>query len=467
MEYDVFICHASEDKGFVEPLAGALKDKGLRVWYDRFELKIGDSLRQKIDYGLANSRYGAVVLSEAFFTKSWPQAELDALASRQNAEGRKVILPIWHEIEANLVQQHSPLLASLLAARSADGLNSVVSQIVSVCSEIDDFQHKSVFQTSASIGLRERCLDVIKNGNLSEWKLLVDEVQGPVEDGLLKWKQGAESAIRQSNDEWRKAIAHAVGICLPGFVPLFAAVYLGQKEHWRATLNILHRLAALEDKMGGGRTDVLGIGWRMLYVPGNIGMAIAVETGQNDLLFDWMLLPMPGHQLGAEMRWANIRSAFWPPVGSDSNGPFGFLLDLYKSEYIRGFFPSEERMQELLFKTNLLQSIIELRLWSETADRVAIVESGASGYSSDIMAAPWWCMAKPQDFKSWAWDLFGSSDGFLSFFKTGSKGNVTPEKIWSWWKGWKKMCETCIFEITRSHVSVCTEWLTLPGEPQE
>lgn len=53
-DYDVFISHASEDKeAVVRPLANALKEKGLNVWYDEFELKIGDSLRRKIDQGLA------------------------------------------------------------------------------------------------------------------------------------------------------------------------------------------------------------------------------------------------------------------------------------------------------------------------------------------------------------------------------------------------------------------------------
>lgn len=71
-EYDVFICHASEDKeGFVEPLAKALVSAGYRVWYDEFTVKVGDSLRRSIDEGLANSRYGVVVFSQAFFAKNW------------------------------------------------------------------------------------------------------------------------------------------------------------------------------------------------------------------------------------------------------------------------------------------------------------------------------------------------------------------------------------------------------------
>ena len=55
--HDVFISHASEDKDdFVRPLANALIKQGLDVWFDEMTLRIGDSLRQKIDQCLANSR---------------------------------------------------------------------------------------------------------------------------------------------------------------------------------------------------------------------------------------------------------------------------------------------------------------------------------------------------------------------------------------------------------------------------
>ncbi len=47
MQYDVFISHASEDKkSFVEPLANALKNTGLKVRYDRSELTLGDCLHE-------------------------------------------------------------------------------------------------------------------------------------------------------------------------------------------------------------------------------------------------------------------------------------------------------------------------------------------------------------------------------------------------------------------------------------
>lgn len=83
--YDVFISHASEDKDdFVRELAEKSKVAGLKVFYDEMTLTWGDSLRAKIDYGLANSRFGVVVLSEAFFQKEWPQRELDGLFSMEN-----------------------------------------------------------------------------------------------------------------------------------------------------------------------------------------------------------------------------------------------------------------------------------------------------------------------------------------------------------------------------------------------
>ena len=55
-KFDVFIAHVSADKGFVRKLANGLVKQGIKVWYDEFTLKLGDSLRRSIDYGLANSR---------------------------------------------------------------------------------------------------------------------------------------------------------------------------------------------------------------------------------------------------------------------------------------------------------------------------------------------------------------------------------------------------------------------------
>lgn len=126
-EFDAFISHASEDKDdFVRPFATLLIEKGLNIWYDEFELKIGDKLRRKIDEGLSKSRYGIVVLSNFFFSKEWPQKELDALFAIEDS-GQDVILPIWHKISKNEVLRYSPTIAGTLALNT---LNFTIEEIV-------------------------------------------------------------------------------------------------------------------------------------------------------------------------------------------------------------------------------------------------------------------------------------------------------------------------------------------------
>lgn len=119
VDYDVFISHASEDKAaIVEPLAQALQARGLRVWYDDFALRIGDSLRRRIDAGLAASRFGIVVLSPAFLAKNWPQYELDGLVTLEMHSGRQMILPVWHGLGHEDVMRSSPSLAGRVALRT-------------------------------------------------------------------------------------------------------------------------------------------------------------------------------------------------------------------------------------------------------------------------------------------------------------------------------------------------------------
>src|SRR5918999_697051 len=118
--FDVFISHATEDKDeVVRPLANALVGEGLRVWYDEFEIRLGDSLRRKIDAGLAKSRFGVVVLSHAFFAKNWPQYELDGLVTREMT-GEQIILPLWHNISKDEIIAHSPSLADKVARRTTE-----------------------------------------------------------------------------------------------------------------------------------------------------------------------------------------------------------------------------------------------------------------------------------------------------------------------------------------------------------
>lgn len=131
-DWDLFISHASEDKdSFVRPLVKLLQDKGVSVWYDEFSLGLGDSLRRSIERGLSRSRFGLVVISPNFLAKDWPQRELDGLVALE-VGGRKVVLPVWHEVDVAVVRQHSPMLADRVAVNSSFGIHYVVERIIDV-----------------------------------------------------------------------------------------------------------------------------------------------------------------------------------------------------------------------------------------------------------------------------------------------------------------------------------------------
>lgn len=137
--WDVFVSHASEDKESVaEPLASELRKRGLRVWLDATEMRIGDSLRRKIDYGLAHSTFGIVILSESFFAKGWTQYELDGIIGR-TVSGDQRMLPIWHEISHEQIADKSPSLADKIARNTAlNTLAEIADEIASVVMETDN-----------------------------------------------------------------------------------------------------------------------------------------------------------------------------------------------------------------------------------------------------------------------------------------------------------------------------------------
>jgi hypothetical protein len=176
-----------------EPLVAALREAGVAVWYDRTELKVGDSLRRKIDEGLALSRYGIVILSPEFFAKKWPQAELDGLAARQTM-GRKVILPVLHRITIEELQAHSPMLAGVYCLEWERGLERVIAALLDV---LDEDQSVSVEFAEQEIDRRTQLEAEQSNlKNISD----PDDVGQPV---------GDSAALRKSSDTHIRASPRA------------------------------------------------------------------------------------------------------------------------------------------------------------------------------------------------------------------------------------------------------------------
>lgn len=90
----IFLSHNHQDKPFVRYLAVELRKKGVRVWLDEAEIKVGDSLIKKIQEGLDEMEYVGAVLSNHSVRSAWVEKELE-IAMVQEMNGRHVkILPI-------------------------------------------------------------------------------------------------------------------------------------------------------------------------------------------------------------------------------------------------------------------------------------------------------------------------------------------------------------------------------------
>lgn len=134
---DVFISHASEDKAEVaRPLHDLLVARGLNVWLDEIQLKVGGSLRRGIDAAVAKSRYAVVIMSPTFFTKSWTNYELDGLVGRQ-MNGEQIILPIWHNLSRSKLLEVAPSLADIVALNTAiDSIDDIADKLAAAVTEL-------------------------------------------------------------------------------------------------------------------------------------------------------------------------------------------------------------------------------------------------------------------------------------------------------------------------------------------
>ena len=93
----IFLSHNSNDKPFVRRLARDLDAHGIQCWIDEAEIKVGDSLIEKIRQGLDSMSYVAVILSPDSINSAWVQKEVD-VAMNQEILGRQVkVLPIMYK----------------------------------------------------------------------------------------------------------------------------------------------------------------------------------------------------------------------------------------------------------------------------------------------------------------------------------------------------------------------------------
>ena len=89
----IFLSHTAQDKPLIERLAIALRDYGFEVWFDKWEIKVGDSIVSKINDGLHASDLLLVALSKGSVESDWVKEELNTALMRQLSKKNIQVLP--------------------------------------------------------------------------------------------------------------------------------------------------------------------------------------------------------------------------------------------------------------------------------------------------------------------------------------------------------------------------------------
>lgn len=105
--FDVFISYSAKDKVVVRALANRLREDNLRVWFDEWELKPGDSIPSRIEQGLEQSRALILCMSANAFASDWVQLESGTFRFRDPANRERRFIPLRlddHPIMGSLAQ---------------------------------------------------------------------------------------------------------------------------------------------------------------------------------------------------------------------------------------------------------------------------------------------------------------------------------------------------------------------------
>ena len=92
--YSCFISYSSQNRNFAERLHADLRARGVRMWFDDDDLKIGDRIRPGINEAVRTHQKFMLVLSEQSIASDWVEGEVEAALERERREKRTVLFPI-------------------------------------------------------------------------------------------------------------------------------------------------------------------------------------------------------------------------------------------------------------------------------------------------------------------------------------------------------------------------------------
>lgn len=93
-QFDVFLSYSSKDKVIVRDIAEQLRKDGVKVWFDEWALKPGDSIPVKIEEGMEQSRVLVLCMSANAFGSDWAQLDSGTFRFRDPLNKERRFLPL-------------------------------------------------------------------------------------------------------------------------------------------------------------------------------------------------------------------------------------------------------------------------------------------------------------------------------------------------------------------------------------
>ncbi|OHD61975.1 MAG: hypothetical protein A2014_06460 [Spirochaetes bacterium GWF1_49_6] len=301
----IFLSHSSNDNEFVHRIANDLKLKNVPVWVDEWEIKVGDSIIERISSGINESGWLAIVLSKNSVKSPWVQLELNTALSKELQQKQVFVLPLLIEDCEIPIFLRDKLYADF-RDNYHNGLNTLLQRLIPEVTEVIKTSERSVIhRQELSPNPEEQLVTIIEakiigknnqysalydvefilNRNVdSDWKELFEHPtsftlsvhKAHVNKNKISW-MATESDIK-NNKHW---IYDWVEDANKRFLPIITQRIRLREEAVRVSQKESNKTAELQNILRNGREGVLIITTNEI-IPGLCSLKLEGCTAQNE-----------------------------------------------------------------------------------------------------------------------------------------------------------------------------------------
>ncbi|XP_039165334.1 disease resistance protein RUN1-like [Eucalyptus grandis] len=140
-EYDVFLSFRGEDtrKGFTDYLYTSLDEKGIRVFRDDNELRVGEKIGPELLCSITQSTISIPIISENYVSSKWCLRELVQLLECKRSK-EQIVLPIFYKVEPSQVRHPTGRLREAIDAHKKNMEETVVKEWEEALKEVSSLK---------------------------------------------------------------------------------------------------------------------------------------------------------------------------------------------------------------------------------------------------------------------------------------------------------------------------------------